>query len=161
MILITPQLEASHLPMKIEQAGQPTNNCQPKDFEEFHLWVEPDSIVYIVSSDLVGGINSNMDRPPTLDVSERISISVSQFKGILYFHIRDKLKQKSISLKRDDFAQLFKMREQLLQLGKKVEEQHSHRAKMSEKKNERRHRRKSHWERGCDTSVGSSDSDAS
>ena len=96
-----------------------------------------------------------MDRSPTLDVSERISVSVSHFKGVLYFHLRDKLKQKSLSLKKDDFMQLCKMREDLLAVGKKIEKREKSSERPKNKSGFERKNRKASWARDWDAAPSS------
>ena len=90
------------------------------------------------------------------DVSQRISVNVSKFRGIMYFHISDKLKQKSVSLKKEDFLQLCKKRDVILDFAKKTVDQ-----KIEQKLPKKKHRSEKHythdWDDEEDESKNNSD----
>lgn len=94
-----------------------------------------------------------MDYSPShgVDISERFSVNVSKFKNVLYFHLRDKLKQKSFSLKKEDFIQLCKKREAILEAAKLLDDE------KSLKKSKSKHRKP--WARDWDGTTDSSSED--
>ena len=59
----------------------------------------------------------------SFDVSDQITVTVSKFRGIVYFHISDKSRNKFVSLKREDFLQMCRKREALLDFANKAANQ--------------------------------------
>lgn len=56
----------------------------------------------------------------TIDISERTSIAVSRFQGTVWYHIKNKKKDKSVSITKEELKTLFGKKDKLIHAASKV-----------------------------------------
>ena len=61
----------------------------------------------------------------TVKISDRVAVNISLFNGVLWYHLKDLYKSKTMSVSEKDLKTLISRKEELLEAGKKVKKHSS------------------------------------
>lgn len=56
----------------------------------------------------------------SLKISERLAVNITEFNDGLWYHLKDSVKQKSLSLSHNDIKELFKAKDELAKASRKL-----------------------------------------
>ena len=68
--------------------------------------------------DIMAAKNTDKNKFVTVKLTERISVNVTEFNGMVWFHFKDNRKQKSLSLNKGDMSALFANKKDLIAASK-------------------------------------------